>query len=306
MISSALAHYPPSFATRKWNRVSGGLSGALVFAGIDSTPRFALKFMPKSSASRLHLEAVHRAILAAQPTQLVPELISARSGVTLVELPAYFCEMTTWLPGEPNRDASQLRLKNACQALAKLHAVWQRFGSAVAPFPAVARRLRILREWRTNDKINDTEGVRPAIDWAERTLLPYEGQPIDVHPCLCDVHGEHVLFHPYRDTVSGFIDFTAMKIDHPSVDLARYLGNIVGDDANAMQVGIEAYHEVGGTPSVTADLVAMLDRTGTIAAIAYWQLRRHAEGALPLAAEARLRRAVMRAERLPAKLIQSA
>ncbi len=294
MIPTALAHYAPSFATLKWNRVSGGLSGAMVFAGVDSSPRFALKFLPKSTANRAHLEAVHRAILAAQPTHLVPELISARSGVTLVELPAYYCEMTTWLPGEPNRDASELRQINACQALAKLHAVWRGFGSAVAPFPAVARRLRILREWRTNGKVHDTEGVRPAIDWAERTLLLYKGQPIDVHPCLCDVHGEHVLFQPFRTIVSGFIDFTAMKIDHPSVDLARYLGDTVGDDANAMQVGIKAYHEAGGTPTVTADLVAMLDRTGTIAAIAYWQLRRQADGTLPPAAEARLRRALAR------------
>lgn len=294
LIPTALAHYAPSFAALKWNRVSGGLSGAMVFAGVDSSPRFALKFLPRLTANRLHLEAVHRAIIAAQPTHLVPELISARSGVTLVELPAYFCEMTTWLPGEPNRDASRLRLKNACQALAKLHAVWQRFGSASAPFPAVARRLRILREWRMNGKVHDAERVRPAIDWAERTLLPYEGRAIDVHPCLCDVHGEHVLFHPFHTTVSGFIDFTAMKIDHPSVDLARYLGDTFGDDANAMQAGINAYHEAGGTPTVTADLVAVLDRTGTIAAIAYWQLRRQAAGALPPAAEARLRRAVAR------------
>lgn len=300
MISTALAHYAPSFATRKWNRVSGGLSGAMVFAGVDSSPQYALKFLPKATASRAHLEAVHRAIIAAQPTHLVPELVPARSGVTLVVLPEYYCEMTTWLPGEPNRDASQLRVINACEALAKLHAVWRRFGSAVAPFPAVARRLRILREWRTNGK-QQAERVRTAIDWAERTLLPFEGRPIDVHPCLCDVHCEHVLFHPFRTTISGFIDFTAMKIDHPSVDLARYLGDTVGDDANAMQVGIKAYREAGGTPTVTADLVALLDRTGTIAAIAYWQLRRQAEGVLSPAAEARLRRAVARAERLPAQ-----
>ena len=294
-VTAALAEYAPSFAKLKWNPVSGGLSGASVFAGVDSSPRFALKLFPKQSANRVHLEAVHRAITVAQPTYLVPELVSARSGVTLVERPAYFCEIATWVPGEPKRDDSQLRLQNACKALAELHRVWQRFDSGVAPFPAVARRLRILREWRTNYKVahspqvNDAERVLSAwIDWAERTLEPLEGNLVDVHPCLCDVHREHVLFHPFRSTVSGFIDFTAMKIDHPSVDLARYLGN----DGNALKVGLNAYREAGGAPTVTADIVTILDRTGTVAAVAYWLFRKLNEGELPPAGEARLIRAV--------------
>lgn len=294
-VTAALAEFAPSFAKLKWNRVSGGLSGAMVFAGVDSSPRFALKLFPKQSANRVHLEAVHRAIIAAQPTHLVPELVSSRSGVSLVELPAYFCEMATWVPGEPNRDDSQLRLQNACKALAELHEVWRQFDSGVAPFPAVARRLRILREWRTNYKVthsprvNDAERVLPAwIDWAERTLAPLEGNLVDVHPCLCDVHREHVLFHPFRSTVSGFIDFTAMKCDHPSVDLARYIGN----DANALQVGLNAYREAGGVPTVTADIITILDRTGTVVAVAYWLLRTQNDGELPPAGEVRLRRAV--------------
>jgi aminoglycoside phosphotransferase (APT) family kinase protein len=90
-------------------------------------------------------------------------------------------------------------------------------------------------------------------------------------PCLCDVHTGHVLFT--GDSVAGVIDYGAMKIDHPAVDLARYLGAATTGDAGRLNVGLDAYRRSGPPVEVPAQLVELLDRSGTAGGLANWLLR---------------------------------
>jgi aminoglycoside phosphotransferase (APT) family kinase protein len=106
---------------------------------------------------------------------------------------------------------------------------------------------------------------------AERELAPWTNRPVPVQPCLCDIHHDHVLFT--GDVVTGVIDSAAMKVDHPAVDLARLLGDLVPDDRARTAAGLAAYRDAGGATIVTADLVELLDRTGTVCAIANWLIR---------------------------------
>ena len=89
-----------------------------------------------------------------------------------------------------------------------------------------------------------------------------------LQPCLCDVWNDHVLFG--GDCVTGLIDYGAMKIDHPAVDLARLLGSLVQDDAAGWATGLAAYREVRPLSADEEELARALDVTGTVAAAAVW------------------------------------
>src|SRR5205085_7730253 len=62
-----------------------------------------------------------------------------------------------------------------------------------------------------------------------------------LQPAIRDVHHEHVLFT--GDQVTGLIDFGALRIDTPLTDVARLVGSLVGDDAEARRIALDAYAE---------------------------------------------------------------
>jgi Ser/Thr protein kinase RdoA (MazF antagonist) len=89
-----------------------------------------------------------------------------------------------------------------------------------------------------------------------------------LQPCLCDVWHDHVLFD--GDRLTGLIDYGAMKIDHPAVDLARLLGSLVEDDPEGWSVGLAAYREVRPLSADEEELAHALDLSGTIAGASVW------------------------------------
>lgn len=54
-------------------------------------------------------------------------------------------------------------------------------------------------------------------------LFDFQHRTVPVHPVVRDIHREHVLFEHGRP--SGIIDFDALRVDSPAVDLARWLGS---------------------------------------------------------------------------------
>jgi Ser/Thr protein kinase RdoA (MazF antagonist) len=66
------------------------------------------------------------------------------------------------------------------------------------------------------------------------------------------------------------LDYGSVKMDHVAVDLARLLGSLVGDDLEMQAVGIEAYRSVRPLSAEDADLVRVLDETGTVLGAANW------------------------------------
>ena len=88
--------------------------------------------------------------------------------------------------------------------------------------------------------------------WADRTW--------PLQPCLCDVWHDHVLFD--GDRVTGLVDYGAVKIDHPAVDVARLLGSLVEDDADGWAIGLTAYREVRPFTADEAQLARALDCRG--------------------------------------------
>ena len=102
-------------------------------------------------------------------------------------------------------------------------------------------------------------------------LQPWVSRPLPLHPCLCDVWHDHVLFT--GDRVAGIIDYGAMKVDHAAVDLARMLGSLAGDDETAWQAGFAAYCSVCTFSKEDERLAHVLDVSGTVLGVANWLMR---------------------------------
>src|SRR5205814_1713672 len=77
--------------------------------------------------------------------------------------------------------------------------------------------------------------------------------------------------------VTGVIDFGAMKPDHVAVDLARLLGDLVGDDEPRFEAGLESYRAAGGILATPHRFVRVLDRTGAVCGLVFWLLQLAAE-----------------------------
>jgi homoserine kinase type II len=277
---------------------AGGFSGASVWRGeAAGQPVLALKAWPPGYPAD-RLTWVH-AQMTATGLPFVPRVFATDSGETAVEHAGRVWDVTAWMPGVADfrRSPTDLRLAAACASIADLHRVWGRTTTLVR-FPAVARRLAVLSDWPTDVPAHLGRAVaalRTLVPRAVAELRPLAGQQVGVHPCLCDVWHDHVLFT--GDRVTGVIDYGAMKPDHPAVDLARLLGDLVGDEPDRVRFGVAAYRQAGGSPAVTPELVALLDRTGLVGAVAVWVRRLSAAPPTP-AAEARLDTLLDRLDRL--------
>jgi homoserine kinase type II len=285
---AVLPRYPSAIAGLIWTPLgsAGGFSGASVWRGdLADHAAFCLKAWPPGYPAE-RLLAVHRWMAAAERTGLVPAVVPTSDGETLVEYAGRVWDMTSWVTGTAvfRRDPSDARLAAACSALAALHRCWAPAVPTLDPCPGVQRRLAVLNEFA--DSLSRTGvGRKPpdamsehAFDLLRRhvptviaSLRPWSERLVPVFPCLCDVWHDHVLFDGSR--VTGIIDYGAMKIDHPAVDLARMLGDLVDGNMDRMRVGLDAYRDAGGPVSIDPDLVTDLDRTGLVCAVIHW-LRR--------------------------------
>lgn len=282
--SGVLARYGAAVGGLRWVPVGGGFSGAAVWRGDDDRgPVLALKAWPAGTTAD-RLAGVHRMMTRAVHLPFVPVVVPALDGPTAVVAGGRVWDLCRWMPGAADfhSNPTPARLANACAALAQLHCAWRPVIPMRARCPAVRRRLDLLARWRelsasqSHPALNEPlrrawQVVSASADHAERSLREADVRPVAVQPCLCDVWGEHLLFT--GDDVTGVIDYGAAKDDHVSVDLARLLGDLVGDDDSRFAAGLAAYRAAGGELDVPDAFVRLLDRTGAVCGLITWLLR---------------------------------
>src|SRR5262249_49484120 len=152
---------------------------------------------------------------------------------------------------------SVVDVKTACEELARLHDAWSG-ETQRGPCPGVQTRMRALVEneplLRTGVEMFPPVSLtldpllRRAVAVAARVaplalqaLQPWKQRELTLQPCVRDLRGEHVLFDDGR--VGGIIDFGAMAVDHPAVDLARFLGDVARSDDSLFAAGLNAYRK---------------------------------------------------------------
>lgn len=317
---SVLAHYGVAVEGLRWAPLgaAGGFSGANLWRGEDraGSPVFALKAWPPGTMSGERLTQIHAWMRLASYLPFVPAVLPTREGTTVVAAAGRVWDLTRWLPGAADfhSQPTRIRLTNACTALARFHLTLAEPASPPVPCPGVARRLNVLADWRRLQPVADRspqfgcaelDGVlrraRQAVSRltgrAEEVLQDWYKRKVLIQPCLCDVWRDHVLFT--GDTVTGLIDYGAMKRDFVGVDLARLLGDLVGGDRVLFQAGLDAYRLAGGVLDTPDGLTSDLDWTGVVCGAIVWVIRlgtndaRHAD---PRAVADRLAQLVTRLE----------
>jgi homoserine kinase type II len=266
----------------------GGFSGARLWRVDSPAGRFCLRAWPPHETLD-GIQYRHRLMRCArhQGLPFVPAVFDGNDGTSAVCEAGRWWELTEWLEGRADliQHPTAGRLEAAATALARLHRAWEPFAEAPAPCPAVHRRLAFLRDWQGllgsgwRPEAHAADPLRPLVERAWPLLLhrlkevpqrleAWTSTNRPVQPCLCDVWHDHLLFE--GDRLTGLVDYGAVKPDHVSVDLARMLGSLVGDDPAGWAVGLQAYRRVRPLTADEEGLARVLDRTGTLLGIANW------------------------------------
>ena len=266
----------------------GGFSGARCGAAWRTSPRIVCAW-PVGTAPRF-LHRLHDLMNAAvgRGLDFVPAVCAMRAGPTWLERAGRLWELTHWLPGQADFHVQPTlgKLRSACAALARLHTVWQS-DPTTEPSPAVFRRLRVIEEWRqllrsgwrprfggVETAVLDSVAERAwnllpvAVERLPALLEPWRQRPLPLQFCLCDVWHDHLLYE--GETLTGLVDYGAVKLDHVAVDLARMLGSLVGDDRGRWEAGLRVYREVRPLTAEEEALATVLDRSGTVLGAVNW------------------------------------
>jgi homoserine kinase type II len=289
----------------------GGFSGARLWRLEAPAGRACLRAWPPGE-TRPRLLHRHHLMIRARRAGLgfVPAVFATSEGITVVATAERLWDLTEWFEGRADysQHPTTARLEAACEALGRLHRVWELPAEPPATCLAVRRRLEFLRDWqallrsgwRPAPAVGDPlrllaerawQVLRHRIHHVPSLLAAWVDKTWPVQPCLCDVWHDHLLFEGER--LSGLVDYGAVKVDHVAVDLARMLGSLVCDDADSWAVGLGAYRRVRRLSPDGAELARILDRTGVVVGAAnwlcwlYWEnrhfedlapVRRHLEG----------------------------
>jgi hypothetical protein len=136
-----------------------------------------------------------------------------------------------------------------------------------SPTSTVPQRLQSLTEIAEHA----LEVVNRTAPFALRRLIPWQNASLPLQPCLRDLRGEHVLF---RDgCVTGIVDYGAMDVDTPALDVARLLGDLVRENNDLLSLGVKKYYDFRAGEQVGNELVAVLDQAGITCSIIGWLSR---------------------------------
>jgi homoserine kinase type II len=285
-----LSRYRLGSFTKSFLGNAGGFSGARLWRVDSEIGSFCLKAWPPEKSAP-NLRHVHQWMEIARSAgrRFVPALMRTIDDAAWQLHGGRFWDLSEWMPGTADfwANPSTDRIRAACIALASLHDVWSRRESQTGVCPAVQRRLNAWNEWKTlldagwrpNFAANHLDPLASLANRAWDVLsahisnLPdlleqFRDRRLRLHPCLCDIWHDHVLFEGNR--VSGMIDFGSMRVDSPATDLARMLGSLAGDNEQLFGAGLEAYRSIRGDSTPDAEFIRVLDRTGTIIALTQW------------------------------------
>jgi len=295
-VHEVLCHYALRSAVPHPLGNHDGFSGASLWRVQAGAMPCCLRAWPPDNPTPDRLRWLHSLMAAARTAGLtfVPHIVPIGDATFLAHAGRLW-ELSEWLPGRADfhRHPAPSRLRAACVALARLHDAWARLSAGRGPCPALTRRCDRAHEWITfvrsgwRPHFADGDPVRPWAEeawhhlsiWVERVpslLSTWSDRALSLHPCLCDIWHDHVLFE--GDTVSGMIDYGSTRIDHPAADLARLLGSLIGDDAAAWSTGLDAYVSIRPLSLEEQTLARALDRTGVIMGAVNWLIWLYRDG----------------------------
>jgi homoserine kinase type II len=271
---------------------AGGFSGARFWRVATRQGEFCLRCWPPEHPSRERLEFTHRALQAAAGAglQYIPAPIAQAQGETIVECQGRLWELSPWLPGvaDFHNDPSRARLSAALQALARLHDVCagmtpRRLGAAPSMQERCERLQYLLATGVPRLSSALHEGDWPELAARGRQIVTWFSQlapecvpraaramgwAVPLFPTVRDIWHDHVLF--VGDAVTGIVDFGAMRTDSAAIDIARLLGSMVDDDADAWRWGLDAYCCIRSLSARETELIRVADESNVLLSGMNW------------------------------------
>lgn len=296
MLTSLFNDYPPEYRPSSVEPVlNSGFSRAEVFRVASPAGAFALRGWPADHPSNAQLAFIHHALATAlrRGCAFVPLPIASREGKTIVEHNGRRWQLEPWLSGSPRDPTPRPQeVVGAFRALAELHAAIADVGPAQpnpARSPGLTERVRVLEACLAGDiqQVRIAVAASSQADWpstwrsaAEEYFRLFElaappvydllglavAREVRLQPVVRDIHREHVLFT--GDQVTGIVDFGAMTVDHPAVDLARLLGSFEIDDAEPRRELVRTYDAGFGLDEHI--LIDAFDRSGALLSPFRW------------------------------------
>ncbi len=280
-----LAMYGPAFEELRWFPVSGGFSGARVWRGDDAggVPRLALKQWPTETTPE-RLTQIHDWMSQAAHLPFVPSAISTLDGTTTAQYDNRIWDATEWLLGHPCIPAGKSLVESACSSVAELHACWSH-STTHSLSPGIKRRIEVLSHWNSSSHPSaatddgnwshlfqlSLPALQRMVPIALHMLSPLENAALQLQTCIRDLRGEHVLFEETR--VTGIVDYGALAIESPAFDLARLLGDLVGEDSELFALGLKKYRDARPSFECSDRFVRLLDRVGVVCSLIGWVSR---------------------------------
>ena len=223
----------------------------------------------------------------------VPIVNVHRQTWTLVD--KHLWELTPWMPGAadffPERRPEKIAA--AMAALAKFHLATvdcafsdDPTGKTQGIASSATQRLSRLQDCRSRlhefaggvERLSDPEFASLAREIlagfvalnaaVENELFRAATLTTRLQPAIRDVWSDHILFT--ENSVTGMVDFGALRIDSVAVDISRLLGSLAGDDSLLRQRGLQAYEAVNQPDDDVHQLVQIFDRATTVLAGMNW------------------------------------
>ena len=290
------SYYPHSTGRVEYLASAGGFSGALLWRISHQMGQFCLRRWPAEHPTLDRLKWQHAVLRRAGQCGIdfVPAPLPNVHGETWTFADGHLWELTPWMPGAADFFPNQRpeKLAAAMAALAKFHLATVDFvnkgsaGLTQGIAPSATQRLARLQDCRAHWR-ELTAGVERLAD-PEMATLAREilagfaacsttvGDELSqaatittpLQPAIRDVWSDHILFT--GDSVTGMVDFGALRNDSIAVDISRLLGSLAGDDVLLRQRGLQAYEAVNQLDGNLHQLVQIFDRATTVLAGMNW------------------------------------
>jgi len=276
--------------------VQGGFSGAVIWKVSIEGQNYCLRRWPQVHPTMDGLAVIHGLLFHTKKSgfEIVPAPLPTRSGKTFFLNEQHLWELAPWMPGEASYldQPSKTKLEAAARCLAKFHKAAENFshagvGQKITQSSGLRQRLAILQELQQGGLDKLWQATRLAVpnqlqqlafellEGIDRPLAKITGRlvqiadsPLPLQWCLQDVRHDHILFTD--DRVTGLIDFGAVAVESVAGDLARLLGSMVNDDAQAWRTGVEAYCRVRPLTEDQQRAMVGFDEGGTLCSAANW------------------------------------
>ncbi len=270
---------------------SSGLSGAAVFRVQSERGAFAVKSIPEDYPLE-RLVLIHRVLQSAQEQgcSVVAVPVLDRSGRPYLIHDGTGWEVTSWMSGvaDFNSQPTWERLDNAMRELAYFHSATARWECKHGQSPGIIARLTRIEEFEDGFLARarhtlDHQPLRTSWEsWLRRAMhrLPDAVQRLRkavprtatqsfvLQPIARDLWHDHLLFT--GNDVTGLIDFHAMRMDTPLLDLARLIGSLKIGGLSPWTAAIEYYSKYGPLPGETAPLLVWLHDSGVAWSLVNW------------------------------------